>query len=136
MSRTEQFEPVFVDFIPPLADLEQGRLYISMKYTTVVHLCASGCGAKVNLPLNPSKWSLKFDGESISMSPSIGNWDLPCQSHYWIRNNRVVWAGKWDKDRIEAGRRNDQRDVDDHFSRPAPQRPVKRSFWSRFFDRD
>jgi Family of unknown function (DUF6527) len=33
-----------------------------------------------------------FDGRSISLDPSIGNWGFQCRSHYWIKNNRVVWA--------------------------------------------
>ena len=34
-----------------------------------------------------------FDGRTISLNPSIGNWSYPCRSHYWIKGNRVVWDG-------------------------------------------
>ena len=34
--------------------------------------------------------SVKYDGETVSLSPSIGNFQFPCKSHYWIRENRVI----------------------------------------------
>jgi len=42
------------------------------------------------------------------LSPSIGNWSQPCQSHYWIIENRIVWAKKWSPSRIEANRIKDK----------------------------
>jgi hypothetical protein len=35
------------------------------------------------------------------------NWNFPCQSHYWIKHNRVRWAGRWSREEIEAGRAAD-----------------------------
>jgi hypothetical protein len=138
MSRIERLEPVFVEFIP--RELEPGKLYISMVYTTTAHLCASGCGNKVVLPLSPAQWQLYFDGQAISLSPSVGNWDLPCQAHYWIRKNKIQWAAQWDRKRIEAGRRSDSRDIDDHFRHRASAptadpsgAPRRQSFWERLF---
>lgn len=136
MSRIERLEPVFVEYIP--RDLEPGKLYISMVYTTTAHLCASGCGNKVVLPLSPAQWHLCFDGQAVSLSPSVGNWDLPCQAHYWIRKNKIQWSTQWDKKRIEAGRRSDARDIDDYFDHRAsaptvdPTDPPRRqSIWER-----
>jgi hypothetical protein len=140
MTKIDRLEPVFVEFVPKESDLQPGKLYISMEYNTTVHLCASGCGIKVVLPLNPAKWHLKFDGESVSLSPSVGNWDYPCESHYWIRNNRIDWAPRWDRARIEAGRRTDERDLDEYFERftdevaePKSQHKpsILRSLWRR-----
>lgn len=138
MSRLERLEPVFVEFIP--CELEPGNLYISMVYTTTAHLCASGCGNKIVLPLSPAQWQLYFDGQAISLSPSVGNWDLPCQAHYWISRNKIQWAAQWDRQRIEAGRRSDARDIDDHFghrtSTPTADptgAPRRQSFWERLF---
>jgi len=31
-------------------------------------------------PLSPTGWSLIFDGETVSLYPSIGNWNFPCRS--------------------------------------------------------
>jgi len=41
------------------------------------------------------------------LEPSIGNWSFPCQSHYWIMNNNVMWARRWSKSEISAARRKD-----------------------------
>ncbi len=80
----------FVDFIPD--HLEEGVLYVSLNYRTVTHRCCCGCGLEVVTPLAPKAWRLTFDGESISLRPSIGNWNLPCRSHYWIQENGVQWV--------------------------------------------
>ncbi len=74
--------------------LKFGVLYVCFDCNVVVHLCPCGCGEKVVLPIAPSCWSVQYDGESISLNPSIGNFQYPCKSHYWIRNNKVVWAGR------------------------------------------
>ncbi len=63
---------------------------------------------EVVTPLSPSDWKLIFDGKTISLDPSIGNWGFKCQSHYWIRNNRVRWAARWSKDKVNAGRAHDR----------------------------
>lgn len=82
----------FVEYVP--RELQEGTLYISTTYATAVHRCCCGCGSKITTPLAPSEWSLTFDGETVSLSPSIGNWSFPCQSHYWIRRSEIVWAGR------------------------------------------
>ncbi|MFF3420087.1 DUF6527 family protein [Streptomyces sp. NPDC002698] len=83
----------FVDYIPE--PLERGVLYVSLTFTTAVHLCACGCGSTVVTPLSPTDWSLTFDGTTVSLSPSVGNWSYPCQSHYWIRHDTVSWASRF-----------------------------------------
>ena len=72
--------------------LEYGVLYVCFECNVVIHLCACGCGEKVVLPLSPSCWSIKYDGESVSMRPSVGNFQMPCRSHYWIRQNKILWV--------------------------------------------
>src|SRR5438093_6385388 len=100
-------KPEFVEFIPE--ELEERTLYVAAKYRTVVHLCCCGCGRKVVTPLSPVSWKLTFDGVSITLHPSVGNWNLPCKSHYWIDRNKVMWAGQWSQERIEAGRAAENR---------------------------
>lgn len=125
MSRQSSLDPEFVEFIPET--LEQGQLYVSMKYATVCHLCCCGCGMTVVTPLAPTDWKLTFDGERVSLFPSIGNWGFECQSHYWIEDNRVRWDRRWSRAEIEAGRakaslaKHASRD-----SRSAPLPPVER----------
>ena len=95
-----QFE--FVKYIPEAMD--DGVLYVSIPFRTVLHRCCCGCGIKTVTPLTPNDWKLVFDGETVSLTPSIGNWSLDCQSHYWIRRNKVVWARQFSKSEIDAGR--------------------------------
>ena len=92
----------FVSNIPEV--LDDGILYISMNYATVIHKCACGCGSEIVTPLSPTDWKLKFDGVSITLDPSIGNWSYRCQSHYLIIKNRVVWSDRWSISRIEENR--------------------------------
>jgi hypothetical protein len=95
----------FVDQVPE--DLENGVVYVSIPFSTVIHKCCCGCGHEIVTPLSPKTgWQLAFDGESISLHPSIGNRALPCRSHYWINRNRVVWAGWRDEPKArKSGRR-------------------------------
>ncbi|GGZ73370.1 MULTISPECIES: DUF6527 family protein [Streptomyces] len=97
----------FVHYIPE--KLDTGVLYVSLPFTTVIHLCCCGCGSQVVTPLSPTDWRLTFDGASISLNPSIGNWSYPCQSHYWIRDSMVHWAERWTPRQIEAARARDGR---------------------------
>lgn len=98
-------EPRFVDTIPK--ELEDGVLYFAMEYGTVLHKCCCGCGSEVNTPLSPTDWNMKYDGEKVSLSPSIGNWDYPCKSHYWILKNEVVWDRMWSQEEVEENRKID-----------------------------
>lgn len=88
--------------------LEDNVIYISLEYGNVLHKCVCGCGNEVCTPLSPNDWHLLYDGKTISLYPSIGNWNFPCQSHYWIINNEVEWAPKWSKEKIEKERQRDQ----------------------------
>ena len=102
MTRLESLEHRFVALIP--ADLDPGVLYVTMEYATAVHSCACGCGGRVVTPFTPRDWELRFDGETVSLSPSIGNWSFACQSHYWIRRNRIEWAPRWSAAQIGRNR--------------------------------
>ena len=101
----KKFKHKFVEIIP--GNIEPDVLYISTEYKTVIHMCPCGCGNEVVTPLSPTDWGLMFDGESISLYPSIGNWGLACQSHYWVTNSEVEFAPKWTKKQIERGRKRD-----------------------------
>jgi hypothetical protein len=92
----------FVEYVPE--ELKEGVLYISREYGTAVHKCCCGCGREVVTPLSPTGWQLTYDGKSVSLYPSIGSWSLPCQSHYFITNNKVVWSAQWTKQQIARGR--------------------------------
>ena len=65
---------------------------MSLRYRTVAHLCACGCGVEVNTPLHPTGWAITYDGVNVSLRPSVGNWSEDCGSHYIIDKNRVRWG--------------------------------------------
>ena len=110
---------VFVDNIPD--KLEDGILYVSIKYATAIHQCCCGCGNQVVTPISPIDWKLSFDGETVSLYPSIGNWSFPCQSHYWIRDNEVIWSRKWSLCEITTARAKETRRRDLYYKRYAKQ---------------
>ena len=103
----------FVDIIPD--SLEENTLYVSIPYSTVVHKCACGCGNEVVTPLSPHDWQLTYDGETITLYPSIGNWSFPCRSHYWIRKNEIMWAKSWSDKMINRNRKWDKRAKEKYF---------------------
>lgn len=104
-SREKKFLHRFTEFIP--AELEEGVLYITVEYGTAVHLCPCGCRNRVVTPLTPTDWELRYNGKTVTLDPSIGNWSFPCRSHYWIINNKVRWARKWSEKRIKENREDD-----------------------------
>jgi hypothetical protein len=97
----------FVEEIPER--LGEGVLYVSIPYATAVHTCFCGCGNEVVTPITPTDWELRFDGETVSLHPSIGSWSLDCRSHYWIRHDRVEWADDWSQDQVDHARSMDRR---------------------------
>ena len=105
----------FVDIIPD--ELDEKVLYVSIKYATAIHLCACGCKNEVVTPFSPTDWKLIFDGKTVSLSPSIGNWSFPCQSHYYIRYNRIVHARKWTEKEIKSGRKGDKKRKSRYFKK-------------------
>lgn len=98
---------VFVDAIPEV--LEEHTLYVAMNFATAAHKCVCGCGQEVITPLSPTDWNISYDGVSVSLSPSIGNWSFACQSHYWIVRNEIRWAAQWTPEQNSAGRAADRR---------------------------
>jgi len=102
----ERIEPEFVEFIPE--ELAPGKLYISMEYATASHLCCCGCGEKVVTPFTPTDWRMTYDGETVSLRPSVGNWEQACQTHYVIDRNRVIEHDRWTRAQVESERRRDR----------------------------
>lgn len=136
------FAVEFVELVP--SELRHGVLYVSMDYATVVHACACGCGNKVVTPLTPTDWVLMFDGEGVSLEPSVGNWSFPCRSHYWIQRSRVRWARRWSDAEIKRGRAAALRSKRQHFDGggladpPRDSAPESRKGggrWSRLWSR-
>ncbi|WP_411961259.1 DUF6527 family protein (plasmid) [Pseudomonas mandelii] len=112
--KLQKIQPVFVEFIPE--KIEPGKLYISEKYETAIHKCCCGCGEEVVTPLSPAEWRLSKGPSGVSLSPSIGNWDYPCRSHYFIAENAIVWAGSMSDRQIQWVKARDQRDMERHIA--------------------
>jgi len=103
----------FIEFVPDV--LEDGVLYISVEYCSAIHKCVCGCGNQVVTPLSPTDWQLTFDGKNVSLSPSVGNLNFDCKSHYWIRKNKIVFARIWTDEEIKVGRENDKKKKNKYF---------------------
>lgn len=98
-----EITPVFLEGESYLAqdNLEQGKVYISEHWETVIHLCLCGCGQKcvihLNKPGTPENkktgWDLIKNGDKVSFHPSFGNWShqSPYHAHYVITNNIAVF---------------------------------------------
>ena len=117
---------------------EDGVLYISEEFETAGHMCCCGCGERVITPLNPAKWQIRKDGNKVSLSPSVGNWNYACQSHYWISRSKVIETKKFDARTIQAVQRRDRRDMERYIERtnatmtsPKMQKP---SLWEKLTD--
>ncbi|MGC2408190.1 MAG: DUF6527 family protein [Candidatus Cybelea sp.] len=99
--------------------LEYGVIYISQRYNLAIHLCACGCGLDVPTQLGRGGWSVQIEDDEISMLPSIGNWSLPCRSHYIIHRSAIQWAGDYTPEMVAAARLADN-------PRAHPRKP---GFW-------
>lgn len=117
--RDEVLEHRFVERFPET--LEPGVLYVSLEYGSVAHSCCCGCGEEVVTPLTPTDWNIAYDGETITLHPSVGSWTLPCRSHYVIRRNRVIEAPPWSDAEVAAERHRDRRAKAAHFAQEGPR---------------
>jgi hypothetical protein len=97
----------FVQYIPD--EIENNTLYISIDFGTAVHKCMCGCGNEVVTPLSPTDWEMIYNGETVSLYPSIGNLGFKCESHYWITHGKVKFVEKWSSTKIRANRERDKR---------------------------
>ena len=114
-----------VEEIPSAEDIQPGVLYISHKYGTAVHHCACGCGEEVITPLSPEGWTIHFNGR-FSLTPSIGNFQFPCRSHYFITNEEVCWCSDGSV-RIKSNLRTQKKKVKQN------KKNLKKGFWSKIF---
>lgn len=111
----KKIDHVFVDTIPN--ELLENTLYISIKYKTVVHLCCCGCGFEVVTPLSPTDWKMTFDGETVSLSPSIGNWQFSCRSHYIIKKSKIIWASQWSDSQVAENKYIDKKKKKSYYNK-------------------
>jgi hypothetical protein len=98
----EKIELVQVHYMP--MDLKPGCLYVSEVYNVAAHLCPCGCDTKVVTPIGPTEWTFTIDDGRSTFFPSLGNWQPPCRSHYWIIYGEIEWSYQWSENQIKAGR--------------------------------
>jgi hypothetical protein len=124
--------PKFVEFIPE--QLDEGILYISEKHGTAIHRCCCGCGEEVVTPLNPADWQLRKSGNTVSLTPSIGNWNYSCKSHYWIRRNAVEWAASMSEAQIQHLQVKQRNDKVKYLAGINAQREEQKSWFVRLWN--
>jgi len=104
----------FIEFVPDV--LEDGVLYISVLHCSAIHKCVCGCGNEVVTPISPDDWQLYFNGKTVSLKPSIGNWNFDCKSHYWITNNEIKYASSWKDYQLGLEKKNEAKNKRKLFS--------------------
>lgn len=127
----------FVDVVPD--HLDEGIVYVCLPYETVVHKCCCGCGNEVVTPLHPLQWSITFNGQTISLSPSVGNWSFPCRSHYWIRAGEVRTARPFTDTEVADLRADDRQALLIGYGTPDASSPtppsVESGWWEKLWRR-
>ncbi len=89
------YKPMVTDDLPDNLDLATVYLIGEGTPWSAALVCPCGCGATIQLSLIPNddpRWKVKDHGNGrVSLHPSI--WRTKgCESHFWLKNNRVVWA--------------------------------------------
>lgn len=65
------------------------HLYVLEEFDIAMHLCACGCGFKVEAPLGPTDWCFTETKSGPSRLPSVQNRQQPCQSHCWTDRGQM-----------------------------------------------
>ena len=94
--------PIFVEVMPPFESIKDGDLWISHRHCVINLRCPCRCGELTVLSIHPSRWHVHFNGDTVSLNGPTGGsvWKhQSCGSHFWIRNNEVVWANQIDQHR-------------------------------------
>lgn len=94
--KINKFKSQFVETVP--SELKDGILYVCINCNVIVHKCACGCREKTVTPIDKKYgWKMIYDGQTITLRPSIGNFSIPCKSHYYITENKVEWLEEYHK---------------------------------------
>ncbi|WCO01319.1 DUF6527 family protein [Psychroserpens ponticola] len=127
----EKIKLLKVHFLPK--ELKDGFLYVSEEFGIAGHLCPCGCKNKIITPLDPSEWSFEETNNKPTLYPSIGNWQLPCRSHYWITDGIIEWSYDWSEEEIIAGREAEERKRTEYF-KGFESKQTKKSIFRRILD--
>ena len=125
MTGIDRLSPELVASFPQ--PMSEGTLYVSLTFNSCGHLCCCGCGREIVTPLSPAQWSITYNGRDISLSPSIGNWEIGCKSHYWIKKGRVQWSRPFTQSEIRDNRARDRAAIE----RLDVHEPRRLTLWTR-----
>jgi hypothetical protein len=90
-----------LSIIPSMKDLPQidpKCLYVvghRRQYKWAILACPCGCGERVDICLMPSarpRWEIAVIRGKATLYPSIWIPSDRCGSHFWIRENRIIWC--------------------------------------------
>jgi hypothetical protein len=84
-----KIDTTFIDSLSSISDAKELMLYISLKNKVIFHKCPCGCGKEIYMPLGEDEWELIYNGKT-TLYPSIGNYNLDCETHYYIVEDSVV----------------------------------------------
>lgn len=71
---------------------QEGIIYVSQDFNLVIHLCPCGCKKEVVTPFGKDDWTITIENDLVTLFPSIGNFQFPCKSHYWLVKNEIICA--------------------------------------------
>ena len=93
MPKTETLVVERVKHMPERDKMLDGVLYVSQEFELAIHMCACGCREETVTPIHkPRGWSFIEEQNGPTLHPSIGNQQLKCRSHYWVRDGKIVWC--------------------------------------------
>lgn len=122
--------PKFVERVPSV--IEEGVIYISISVNTAVHLCPCGCKTEIVTPIDPSEWNFTYDGETITLHPSVGVWGAKCKSHYWIKRNHVEWSRTYTNIEIDEVRTQESLENQEYYNQLKNEEDqIKKIGWFR-----
>lgn len=127
----ERIKLLKVHYLPN--ELEEGLLYVSEEFGVAGHLCPCGCKNKIITPLDKTEWSFKEIMNKPTLYPSIGNWQLPCKSHYWIIEGTIEWSYPWSEEQIIEGREAEEEKRKAYYDN-LEKKQVKKSRIKQIFD--
>ena len=84
-----------IKFEPYSINNKQWDMYIDSEEQMITFICPCGCGKKFQLNTDMEieplwQYRINVNGE-INIHPSVQRIG-GCESHFWIRDNRVVWC--------------------------------------------
>ena len=95
MSKLQEITPVFTEELPYKKDMEFGKIYISREHEVACFLCPCGCGEVNHISFIKglrNQWTFIEDKGKVTFRPSIGCFDSPCKSHFFITENHIDWV--------------------------------------------